>query len=172
MRDDMARVIVERPRIPDFNSRKGRRRPLEDLPTREGTRRSHALRGDRKELNENLTPLRLCDFVAVKPRRVTLSWYSFAGGREHADCLWRQPFYVDPVNRLLCRTDRLPVPVGWQKVLRDDHGQLRRSPGDRRNPRSGFQDRRSVRECTPSLRSGQAASRSAPDSILAPASMR
>jgi hypothetical protein len=58
MRDDMARVIVERPRIPAFNSRKGRRPPLEDLPTREGMRRSHALRGDRRELNENLTPLR------------------------------------------------------------------------------------------------------------------
>ena len=143
MRDDMARVIVERPRIPAFNSRKGRRRPLEDLPAREGMRRSHALRGDRKELNENLTPLRrylenqvgrpwdkvyseiaahlrvdstvqqhvrdhLCDFVAVKPRRVTLSWYSFAGGRQRADCLWRQPLYVDPVTRLLCCTDRLP----------------------------------------------------------------
>jgi hypothetical protein len=40
----------------------------------------------------------LCDFVAVKPRRVTLSWYSFAGGRERADCLWRLPLYVDPVT--------------------------------------------------------------------------
>ena len=29
MRDDMARVIVERPRIPAVNSRKGRRRALE-----------------------------------------------------------------------------------------------------------------------------------------------
>jgi hypothetical protein len=58
MRDDMARVIVERPRIPAFNGRKGRPPLFEDLPTREGMRRSHALRGDCKELNENLTPLR------------------------------------------------------------------------------------------------------------------
>ena len=35
MRDDMARVIVERPRIPAFNSRKGRAQPLEDLPHHE-----------------------------------------------------------------------------------------------------------------------------------------
>ena len=58
MRDDMAKVIVERPRIPAFNCRKGRPQALEDLPAREGMRRPHALRGDRKELNENLTPLR------------------------------------------------------------------------------------------------------------------
>jgi hypothetical protein len=143
MRDDMARVIVERPRIPVFNSRKGRRRAMEDLPSYEGMRRSQALRGDLKELNENLTPLRrylerqvgrpwnkvyseiaahlragsavqqhvrdhLRDFVAVKPRRVTLSWYSGDRGRERANCLWHQPLYVDPVTGLLCRTDRLP----------------------------------------------------------------
>lgn len=143
MRDDMARVIVERPRIPAFNSRKGRHHAVEDLPAREGMRRAQALRGDRKELNENLTPLRrylesqvgrpwnkvyseiaahlrvdsavqqhvrdhLRDFVAVKPRRVTMRLYSFAGGREHMDCLWHQPLYVDPVTGLLCRTDRLP----------------------------------------------------------------
>ena len=143
MRDDMARVIVERPRIPAFNSRKGRLRALQDLPAHEGMRRSQALRGDRKELNENLTPLRrylerqigrpwskvyseiaahlrvdsavqqhvrdhLRDFVAVKPRRVTLSWYSADRGRERANYLWHQPLYVDPVTGLLCRTDWLP----------------------------------------------------------------
>jgi hypothetical protein len=142
MRDDMARVIVERPRIPAFNSRKGRRQAWDDLPGQEGMRRSRAWRGDLKDLNENLTPLRrylerqagrpwdkvyaeiaahlrvdsavqqhvrdhLRDFVAVKPRHVTLSWYSRSGGREHADCLWRQPLYVDPATGLLCRTDRL-----------------------------------------------------------------
>ena len=58
MRDDMAQVIVERPRIPAFNSRKGRRQDFEDLPTREGMRRPYVLRGNCKELNENLTPLR------------------------------------------------------------------------------------------------------------------
>ena len=40
MRDDMARVIVERPRIPAFNNRKGRRQPLEDMPHHEGMRRT------------------------------------------------------------------------------------------------------------------------------------
>ena len=58
MRSDMAKVIVERPRIPAFKSRKGRRQALEDLPVQEGMRRARALRGDLKELNENLKPLR------------------------------------------------------------------------------------------------------------------
>ena len=58
MRDDMARVIVERPRIPAFKSRKGRRRAFEDLPTHEGLRRAQSLRGDRKQMNESLGPLR------------------------------------------------------------------------------------------------------------------
>lgn len=54
MRDDMAKVIVERPRVPAFKSRKGRRQALDDLPLREGFRRAASLRGDRKQLNENL----------------------------------------------------------------------------------------------------------------------
>ena len=58
MREDMAQVIVERPRIKPFNNRKGRRQGLDDLPTHEGMRRAHALHGDRKQLNENLAPLR------------------------------------------------------------------------------------------------------------------
>ena len=41
MRDDMARVIVERPRISAFKNRKWRRRALEDLPTHEGLRRGN-----------------------------------------------------------------------------------------------------------------------------------
>jgi hypothetical protein len=51
-------VIVERPRIPAFKCRKGRLQALEDLPAHEGMRRLHALHGDRKDFNENLTPLR------------------------------------------------------------------------------------------------------------------
>jgi hypothetical protein len=58
MRDDMARVIVERPRIPDHRRRKGRDQPLEDLPAHEGMRRPHLLNGEGKTLNENLRPLR------------------------------------------------------------------------------------------------------------------
>jgi len=57
MREDMARVIVER-RASNPQQPKGRRPALEDLPSHEGMRRAAALRGDRKELNENLAPLR------------------------------------------------------------------------------------------------------------------
>ena len=58
MREDMARVIVERPRINPRNTRKGRARSLDELPPHEGMRRAQALRGDRKQLNEILAPLR------------------------------------------------------------------------------------------------------------------
>src|SRR5947209_3737612 len=58
MREDMAKVIVERPRIKPRNTRKGRRVDPDDLPAYEGMRRAHAWRGERKQLNENLAPLR------------------------------------------------------------------------------------------------------------------
>jgi len=58
MRKDMARVIVERPRILDGIGRKGRSRPLEDLPKQQGMRRAQHERGGYKSLNENLAPLR------------------------------------------------------------------------------------------------------------------
>jgi hypothetical protein len=58
MRDDMARVLVERPRLPGRGTRKGRARPLEDLPKQEGIQRRHVLDGNDKWLNENLAPLR------------------------------------------------------------------------------------------------------------------
>ena len=57
MRADMSRVIVERPRRGGVN-RRGRQLPLDALPQREGMRRRHFVAGDRKELNENLSPLR------------------------------------------------------------------------------------------------------------------
>ena len=58
MREDMSRVIVERPRIIDSIERKGRCRSLEDLPKQQGMRRSQRERGGYKMLNENLAPLR------------------------------------------------------------------------------------------------------------------
>jgi hypothetical protein len=138
MRDDMARIIVERPRIFDRGSRKGRARPLEDLPQYEGMRRPHLLRGWGKELNENLQPLR-----RYLERQVGRPWSKvyaeiaknlrvdntvqqhvrdhlqdfvavtprrvFGGWRKRSGSgLWYQPLYVDPVTGLLCRTDRLP----------------------------------------------------------------
>jgi hypothetical protein len=137
MRDDMAQVIVERPRIPAFNCRKGRAQALDDLPAHEGMRRSHALRGNRKELNENLTPLR-----RYLERQVGRRWdkvyaeiaahlrvdntvqqhvrdhlrdfvavtprRAIGGWRSRASGLWYQRLYVDPITGLLCRTDQLP----------------------------------------------------------------
>jgi hypothetical protein len=58
MREDMSRVMVERPRIIDSISRKGRRRSFDDLPKQQGMRRSQRERGGHKRLNENLPPLR------------------------------------------------------------------------------------------------------------------
>ncbi|HEV8600560.1 MAG TPA: hypothetical protein VGQ69_14465 [Gemmatimonadales bacterium] len=62
MRDDMHKVIVERPRKQEFGSG---RRPLHekntrlaDLPSKEGMRRRHVLTRERKQLNENLAPLK------------------------------------------------------------------------------------------------------------------
>lgn len=138
MRSDMARVIVERPRIPAFNSRKGRRRDWDDLPTQEGLRRAQSLRGDRKTLNENLAPLRR--YLESQVGRPWDKVYSEIAAHLRADSavqqhvrdhlrdfvavkarrvnhgwrsvrgrtLWWQPLYVDPLTGLLCRTDRLP----------------------------------------------------------------
>jgi hypothetical protein len=136
MRDDMARVIVERPRIPDHRRRQGRDHPLEDLPAHEGMRRPHLLNGEGKTLNENLRPLR-----RYLDRQVGRPWNKVYADiaanlrvdntvqqhvRDHlrdfvaikprrqnqswrgSDTLWWQPLYVDPATGLLCRTDRLP----------------------------------------------------------------
>jgi len=58
MREDMSRVIVERPRLGGGRHRKGRAVPLEELPSHEGMGRPYTLSGDCKSLNENLSPLR------------------------------------------------------------------------------------------------------------------
>src|SRR5712691_4295248 len=58
MREDMSHIIVERPRLGGGRTRKGRARPLEDLPKQEGIQRPHLRSGDWKMLNENLSPLR------------------------------------------------------------------------------------------------------------------
>jgi len=59
MRDDMAKLIVERPRLGGHGARK--RRPLKDLDLARdkiGMGRAASETGDRKRLNENLAPLR------------------------------------------------------------------------------------------------------------------
>ncbi len=58
MRKDMARVIVERPRKGGNFGRKGRARPIDDLPAHQGMRRPHRELNASKRLNENLAPLR------------------------------------------------------------------------------------------------------------------
>lgn len=54
MRPDFAKILVERPRRGGTNDRKGRAVPIDDLPQKESMRKPHR---DRKELNENLSPL-------------------------------------------------------------------------------------------------------------------
>jgi hypothetical protein len=144
MRDDMARVIVERPRIPASKARKGRQRNLDNLPSHEGMRRGAALRGDRKTLNENLKPLR-----RYLEKQVGRPWdkvYSEIAAHLRVDStvqqhvrdhlkdfvavkprrgisswrsfrypLWYQRLYVDPITGLLCRTDRLPEEKGRRR---------------------------------------------------------
>jgi hypothetical protein len=137
MREDMAHVIVERPRIIDGRPRKGRARPLEEYPKQLGMRRSQRERGGDKTLNENLAPLR-----RFLERQVGRPWdkvFSEIAARLRPDntvqqhvrdhlkdfvatkprrgisswrggdgALWYQPLYVDPRDGILKRTDRLP----------------------------------------------------------------
>jgi hypothetical protein len=134
MRSDMAKVIVERPRRNAYRSLKGRVVALEDLPSHEGMRRAKALRGERKQLNENLNPLkRYIERQVGRPWRkvyaeisqnLRISSTVQQHVRDHLHDfvavkprrinrwgtigLWWQPFYVDPASGILCRTDRLP----------------------------------------------------------------
>src|ERR1700730_16624160 len=130
MREDMSRVIVERPRLGGGRTRKGRACPLDDLPKQEGMRRPYMRSGDWKTLNENLAPLR-----RYLERQVGRPWnkiYSEIAQRLRIDSAvqqhvrdhlrdfvavkprrvrrswssgsgrWWQPFYVDPRTGLLC----------------------------------------------------------------------
>lgn len=138
MREDMSRVIVERPRIIESIARKGRVRDLEDLLVQQGMRRGQRERGGWKMLNENLAPLR-----RFLERQVGRPWdkvYSEIAARLRVDStvqqhvrdhlrdfvetrprrgtyrwsghngegLWFQRLYVDPRDGILKRTDRLP----------------------------------------------------------------
>lgn len=138
MREDMAKVIVERPRINPHGCRKGRTQELDDLPAKEGMRRGRALLGSRKHFNENLAPLRR--YLASQVGRPWSKVYSEIAANLRIDStvqqhvrdhirdfvavaprrnihhwrttfrggLWWQEFYVDPSTDLLCRTDCLP----------------------------------------------------------------
>jgi hypothetical protein len=149
MREDMACVIVERPRIKAYSNRKGRRQEPEDMPAHEGMRRARALRGDRKQLNENLAPLRR--YLARQVGRPWSKVYAEIAAHLRADStvqqhvrdhlrdfvavtprrnirnwrstyrggLWWQQLYVDPVTDLLCRTDRLPEEKARRRAKRN-----------------------------------------------------
>jgi hypothetical protein len=138
MRDDMAKVIVERPRVKPWDCRKGRSREIENMPAREGMRRGRALIGARKRLNKNLAPLRR--YITTQVGRPWSKVYSEIAANLRVDStvqqhvrdhirdfaavaprrnihywrttfrngLWWQEFYVDPSTDLLCRTDQLP----------------------------------------------------------------
>ena len=58
MRRDMSKVLVERPRLHGYGTRKGRKIDLDLLPNKEGMRAPHTRNGGGKQLNENLSPLR------------------------------------------------------------------------------------------------------------------
>jgi len=135
VREDMAHVVVERPRLKPFNIRKGRSVSLKDMPSHVGMRRGHTMHGDRKQLNENLAPLRR--YLEKQVGRPWNKVYSEIARhlridstvqqhvRDHirdfvavkprriargwpSSHVWWQPLYVDPFTGLLCRTDRLP----------------------------------------------------------------
>jgi len=58
MRPDMFKVIVERARLGGGVRHRERSRDYDNLPSHEGMRRIHKIRGQWKSLNENLNPLR------------------------------------------------------------------------------------------------------------------
>ncbi|MBM3578134.1 MAG: hypothetical protein FJX40_10840 [Alphaproteobacteria bacterium] len=88
MREDMARVIVERPRINPRSNHKGRPQKLEDMPAHEGMRRGRALRGERKRLNENLAPL--CRYLEKQVGRPWDKVYSEIAARLCVDSAVQQ----------------------------------------------------------------------------------
>lgn len=138
MREDMAKVIVERPRRGGGNTRKGRAVPLDHLPFGEGMRRPHVSYYRGKTLNENLAPLRrYLDRQVGRPWRkvyaeiaanlrvdstvdqhvrdhvrdfVALKPRLGVNDFKHrADGVWHHDFYVGPDDGLLKRTADLPA---------------------------------------------------------------
>lgn len=141
MRKDMAKVLVDRPRLIDSTEHRGRKLPDELLPKAIGVRRSVREAGGFKQLNENLAPLR-----RYLERQVGRPWNKVFSEiaanlkststvqqhvRDHikdfvqlhpradarvwtgSDRRWFQPLYVDPRDGILKRTDKLD----WHKAL-------------------------------------------------------
>jgi hypothetical protein len=155
MRKDMAKVIVERPRIKPWSAGKRGRVKLEDLPQKIGLRRMARLGGGWKCLNENLAPLRRYLFKQVgRPWNKVYAEISanlrfdnavqrhvhhhlkdfivikprrYVDPRSDYKGLWHQPLYVDPVTGLLCRTDRLPEEKALQRARGEDRRAMQKS---------------------------------------------
>src|SRR5262245_59104039 len=83
MREDMAKGIVERPRILDSFARNGHVRTLGELPKQLAMHRSQVERGGDKVLNENLKPLRR--FLARQVGRPWDKVYAEIAARLRAD---------------------------------------------------------------------------------------
>jgi hypothetical protein len=141
MRKDMAKVLVERPRLIDSTEHRGRKLPDELLPKSLGVRRAVREAGGFKQLNENLAPLRrylerqvgrpwnkvFSDIAANLKSTSTVQQHvrdhinDFVQLHPHADARvwagserrWFQALYVDPRDGILKRTDRLD----WYKAL-------------------------------------------------------
>lgn len=141
MRKDMAKVLVERPRLIDSTEHRGRQLPPDLLPKAIGLRRGVREAGGFKQLNENLAPLRrylerqvgrpwnkvFSDIAANLKSTSTVQQHvrdhikDFVQLHPRADARvwagserrWFQPLYVDPRDGLLKRTDKLD----WHRVL-------------------------------------------------------
>jgi hypothetical protein len=119
MREDMSRVIVERPRIIDSIEGKGRCRSLEDLPKQQGMRRSQRERGGYKMLNENLAPLR-----RFLERQVGRPWgkvYSEIAQRLRVDSTVQQ-HVRDHLSDFVATRPRRGI-SDWRRSTRNEDGQ-------------------------------------------------
>lgn len=143
MRRDMAKVIVERPRILEGSPRKGRGLD-EDLPAKIGMRRHQRLRGGFKMLNENLSPLRR--FLHKQVGRRWDDVYSEISKHLRADNTVQQ-HVRDHVRDFV---DIIPGPEQWYTVILSDGSKERRFRPSWRDlyvdPRDGILKRAKVRE--------------------------
>lgn len=140
MRDDMHRIIINRGRFfpPKCTPRKGRAKPLDQLPAKRGMRRDYAETWAAKLLSDNLSPLRrylekqvgrpwnkVYSEIAQKfgtkgpihyhLRRHIFDFVAVKPRRQTSSyrgkvhvSLWHQPLYVDERDGILKRTDGLP----------------------------------------------------------------
>lgn len=143
MRRDMAKVIVERPRILEGSPRKGRGLD-EDLPSKIGMRRHQRLRGGFKMLNENLSPLRR--FLHKQVGRRWDDVYSEIAENLRADNTVQQ-HVRDHIRDFV---DIIPGPEQWYTTILPDGTKERRLRPSWRDlyvdPRDGILKRNKARE--------------------------